>query len=159
MLSLTEKFIEFSGIHLRLSLRPSFLLSITFTVLCYACLLSTSGATTSLKLGVLIPWSRVLLPFYRKNRQVYLVWCSRLHNHTLFIKEQCKKLGVRSNFGEVQTPNSSSVCAHTVYIFVTSNGILVRLLSVVIGQYLYETLCIFYRILQNQVHIIWMRCV
>ena len=40
-----------------------------------------------------IPWSRVLLPFYRKIRQVYPVWCSRLHNHTLFIKKLCKKLG------------------------------------------------------------------
>jgi len=35
----------------------------------------------------------------KKIRQVYPVWCSRLHNHTLFIEQLCKKLGVRPNFG------------------------------------------------------------
>jgi len=44
-------------------------------------------------------------PSTEKNRQVYPVWCSRLHNHTLFIKKLCKKLGVRPNFGEVRTPD------------------------------------------------------
>jgi len=29
----------------------------------------------------------------KKIRQVYPVWCSRLHDHTLFIKKLCKKLG------------------------------------------------------------------
>jgi len=29
----------------------------------------------------------------KKLRQVYPVWCSRLHNHTLFIKKLCQKLG------------------------------------------------------------------
>ena len=57
-------------------------------------------ATTFSKLCGPIPWSRVLLPFYgKKIRQVYPVWCSRLHNHTLFIKKLCKKLGVRPNLG------------------------------------------------------------
>ena len=45
------------------------------------------------KLKSPIPWYRVLLPFYRKNRQVYPVWCSRLHNHKVFIEKLCKKLG------------------------------------------------------------------
>jgi len=49
-----------------------------------------------------IPWSRVLLPLYRK-KQVYPVWCSRLHNHTIH-KKLCKKLGVRLNFWDVRTP-------------------------------------------------------
>jgi len=43
------------------------------------------GRNHVFKVGGPIPWSRALLPFYRKNRQVYPVWCSRLHNHTLFI--------------------------------------------------------------------------
>ena len=33
-----------------------------------------------------------------KNRQVYPVWCSRLHNHTVFIKKPCKKLKGPSKF-------------------------------------------------------------
>ena len=49
--------------------------------------------------------SNSLLPFYTETIiQVYPVWCSRLHNHNLFIKKLCKKLGVRPNFGEVRTP-------------------------------------------------------
>jgi len=57
------------------------------------------GATTFLKLGVqFLLLGRVLLPFYRKIRQVSPVWCSRLHNHTLFIKKLCKKLGSQSKF-------------------------------------------------------------
>ena len=51
-------------------------------------------------------------PSTEKNKQVYPVWCSRLHNHTLFIKNLCKKLGVRPNFGEVRTPHPPSGCAH-----------------------------------------------
>jgi len=56
----------------------------------------------------------ILLPFYRKKiRQVYPVSCSRwLHNHTLFIKKPCKKLGVRPNFEEVWTLRPLSGCAH-----------------------------------------------
>ena len=44
-------------------------------------------------------------PFTEKKiKQVYPVWCSQLglHNHTLFIKKLCNKLGVRPNFGEVR---------------------------------------------------------
>jgi len=52
--------------------------------------------------GPAIPWFRI--SFYKKIRQVFLVWCSRLHNHTLVIKTLCKKLGVRPNFGEVRIP-------------------------------------------------------
>ena len=57
----------------------------------------------------------------KKIRQVYPVWCSRLHNHTLFVEKLCKKLGVRTspkfvgvrpNFEEVRTPRSRSGCAH-----------------------------------------------
>ena len=50
------------------------------------------------KVGGPIPWSRVLLLFYIKNRQVYPVWCPRLHNHTIFIKKLRKKLGGPSKF-------------------------------------------------------------
>ena len=72
----------------------------------------TRDATTSSKSGVPIPWSRVLLPFYKKI--VYPVWCSRLHNHTLFIKKLRKKLGVRLNLG-VPDPGPPSGCAHGIY--------------------------------------------
>ena len=48
-----------------------------------------------------IPWSMVLLPFYTKKiRQVYPVWCSWLHNYTLFIKKLRKNLGGPSRFRE-----------------------------------------------------------
>ena len=57
------------------------------------------GRNHVFKVGGPIPWSRVLLPFYRKKiRQVYPVWCSWLHNHTLFIKKLCKKLEGPSKF-------------------------------------------------------------
>jgi len=47
-----------------------------------------------------------------KNRQVYPVWCSRLHNHTLFIKNLCKKLEGPSKFwGGPDSPTPSG-CAH-----------------------------------------------
>jgi len=49
-------------------------------------LFPSRGATNFSKLGSPVPWSRISLPFYRKIRQVYPVWCSRLHNHTVFIK-------------------------------------------------------------------------
>jgi len=57
------------------------------------------------KVGGPIPWSMVLLPFYRKKiRQVYPVWCSRLHNHSLYSsKSYVKSLGVRPNFAEIRT--------------------------------------------------------
>ena len=58
--------------------------------------------------------SRVLLPFYRKNSEVYPVWCSRLHNHTLFIKKLCKKLEGPSKFWESGPPTPSG-CAHGCY--------------------------------------------
>jgi len=70
-------------------------------------------------------------PSTEKNRQIYPVWCSRLHNHTLFIKKLCKKLGVRPNFGEVRTPdphaswtipvNSSSLLCSVHLIFIITH--------------------------------------
>jgi len=77
----------------------------------YYCI-SSQGRNHVFKVGGPIPWSWVLLPFYRKNRQVYPVWYSRLHNHTLFINKLCKKLRVHANFGEVRTPRPPSGCAH-----------------------------------------------
>jgi len=72
-----------------------------------------SGALPRLQSWGPISWSGVLLPFYRKIRQVYPVWCSRLHNHTLFIKKLCKNLGVRPNFWGVRTPlRPPNGCAH-----------------------------------------------
>jgi len=44
-------------------------------------------------------------PSTEKNRQVYTVWCSRLHNHILFIKKLGKKSEVRPNFGESGPPD------------------------------------------------------
>jgi len=41
---------------------------------------------------------RVLLPYRKKLDRSNPVWCSQLHNHTLFIKKLCEK------FGEVRTP-------------------------------------------------------
>jgi len=63
------------------------------------------------KVGGPVPWSRVLLPFYRK-KQVYPVWCNQLYNHTLFIKKLRKTWGVRPNFLGVQTSPTPSGCAH-----------------------------------------------
>jgi len=57
------------------------------------------GATTISKLGVQFFRPRYYYLLQIKIRQVYTVWCSRLHNHTLFIKKLCEKLGVRPNFG------------------------------------------------------------
>ena len=70
------------------------------------------GCNHVLKVGGPIPWSGVLLPFYRQIRQVYPVWCSRLHDP--FIKKPCKKLGVRPNFGEVRSPQRLCACPRPV---------------------------------------------
>ena len=78
---------------------------------CFYCI-SRRGPTISSKLGV-----QFLRPGYYyhstvKNRQVYPVWCSRLHNYTLFIKKLRKKLGVRPNFwGPNPLTSDSSVVA------------------------------------------------
>ena len=58
----------------------------------------SAGAQPRIQCWGPIPWSRVLLPFYRKKLEVYPVWCSRLHNRTLFIKKLRKNLGVSSKF-------------------------------------------------------------
>jgi len=56
------------------------------------------GATMFSKLGVHFLGLGYYYPSTEKIRQVYPVWCSRLHNHTLFIKKLRKKLGVRPFF-------------------------------------------------------------
>ena len=78
----------------------------TETILKYV-IVHRRGATTFSKLGGPIPWSRVLCITtlqQKEIRQVYPVWCSLLHNHTLFIKMLCKKLGGPSKFWGVWTP-------------------------------------------------------
>ena len=67
------------------------------------------GATTVSKLGVQFLGLGYYYLSTEKSRQVYRVWCSRLHNHTLFIKKLCEKLGVLPNFGEVRTPDPPMV--------------------------------------------------
>jgi len=71
------------------------------------------GATMFSKLGVQFLGLGYYYPSTEKNRQVYPVWCSRLHNHTLSIKKLCKKLRVRPNFGEVRTPQWLRPCGRT----------------------------------------------
>jgi len=56
------------------------------------------GATTSSKLGVQFLGLGYYYPSTEKNTHVYPVWCSRLHNHTVFIKKLCKKLRGPSKF-------------------------------------------------------------
>ena len=81
------------------------------------------GRNHVFKVGGSIPRSRVLLPFYENNQTgLYPVWCSRLHNHTLFIKKPCKKLGVRPNFGKVQTPLDTPVVAPMFVNQMTMSG-------------------------------------
>ena len=70
------------------------------------------GRTHIFKVGGPIPWSRVLLPFYRKIRQLYPVWCSRLHNHTLS-KSYVKSWGSVQILGRSKPlPTTPSGCAH-----------------------------------------------
>jgi len=81
------------------------------------------GATTFSKLRVQFLGLGYYYPSTEKIRQVYPVWCSRLHIHTLFIKKLCKKLGVHPNSGEVRPPDrqrarlrhAASVNCGTVY--------------------------------------------
>jgi len=47
---------------------------------------------------------RITTLLQKKIIQVYPVWCSRLRNHTLFIKKLCKKLGP-SKFWRVPDPS------------------------------------------------------
>jgi len=71
------------------------------------------GRNHVFKVGVQFLSIGYCYPSTEKNRQVYSVWCRRLHNHTLFIKKLCKKLGVRPKFGEVRTPRPRSGCTCT----------------------------------------------
>ena len=50
-------------------------------------------------------WSMVLFALLQKIRQVYPVWCSRLHNHTQFIERLRTNLGVCPNFVRVRGPD------------------------------------------------------
>ena len=81
----------------------------------YAC---TQERNHIFKVGGPISWSMVLLPFYIKIRQVYPVWCSRLHNHTLFIKKLCKKLGVVQILGRSGPRDYPSGCVHACTVIV-----------------------------------------
>jgi len=78
------------------------------------------GATTSSKFGGPIPRSKVLYPSTVKIRQVYPVWCSWLHNHTLFIKKLRKKLGGPSKVWGVYTPRPQWLrpchCSHKLLL-------------------------------------------
>jgi len=64
------------------------------------------------KVGSPVPWSWVLLSFTENIRQVYPVWFSQLHNHTVFIKKLRQKLGGLSKFGGPDSPRPPSGCAH-----------------------------------------------
>jgi len=68
---------------------------------------SGRGATTSSKLGVQFLGLGYYYPSTEQNRQIYSVWCSRLHNHTLFIKKLRKKLGGPSKYFLVVAPMHS----------------------------------------------------
>ena len=64
----------------------------------------TRGATTSSELGVQFLRLGYYYPSTETIRQVYPVWCSRSHNHTLFIKKLRKKLWVRPNLAGSDPP-------------------------------------------------------
>ena len=51
-------------------------------------------------------------PSTEKIRQVYPVWCSRLHNHTLFIKKLCVQGWGSVQILRVWTSGPHSGCAH-----------------------------------------------
>jgi len=51
----------------------------------------------------------------KKNRQIYPVWCSRLYNHILVIKKQCKQLGGPSKFLRGPEPPTLPVVANHVF--------------------------------------------
>jgi len=72
------------------------------------------GATTFSKLGVQFLGLRYYYPSTEKIRQVYPVWCSQLHNDTLFIKKLRKKSWGPSKFWG--SPESLPVVAHMVSV-------------------------------------------
>ena len=58
------------------------------------------GATTSSQVGVrFLGLGYYYLSKQEKIKQFYSIWCSRLHNHSLFIKKLHKKLEGPSKFG------------------------------------------------------------
>jgi len=56
------------------------------------------------KVGGPVPWSRVLLPFYRKKLDRSTQFGAVGYIITLYSSKLPIKLGVRPNFGEVRTP-------------------------------------------------------
>ena len=64
---------------------------------------SFRGATTFSKLGFQFLGLGYYYPSTEKIRQVYPVWCSWLHNHTLFITVTGSKVGGPSKFWGVRT--------------------------------------------------------
>ena len=82
------------------------------------------GATTPSKLGVQFLGLGYYYPSTEKIRQVYPVWCSRLHNHTVFIKKLRKKLGGPSTFWGIRNPRpSSGYSMHTHIHLATSHSL------------------------------------
>ena len=79
----------------------------------YTAIHSFRGATTFSKLGVQFLGLGYYYPSTEKNRQVYPVWCSRLHNHTLFIKKLCKSWGSIQILGRYGPPSS---CVHAFFV-------------------------------------------
>ena len=72
------------------------------------------GRNHVFKLGGPIPWSRVLLSFYRKKLDRSTQFGAVVYMHTLFIKKLCKKLGGPSKFFGGPDPRPPSGCAHAV---------------------------------------------
>jgi len=83
------------------------------------------GRNHTFKVRGQIPRSRVL-PFYRK-KQVYPVWCSRLHNLTLFVKKLRKTWVFFQISGEVRSSPTPSGCAHVYKRTLVACIIVVRL--------------------------------
>ena len=80
--------------------------------------IETRGATTSLKLRGPIPWSRLLLPFYRKKLDRSTQFGAVGYIITLYSsKSYVKSWGVRPNFGGSADP---PVVAPMIGILITS---------------------------------------
>jgi len=70
------------------------------------------GATTFSKLGVLFLGLGYYYPSTEKNRQVYPVWCIRLHKHTIHQKAIWTVGGSVQILGRSEPPGPTSGCAH-----------------------------------------------
>ena len=136
------------------------------------------GATTSSKWG----WVQFLgLRYYyllqEKNRQVYSVWCSRLHNHTLFftyllnhtlfIKKLRKKLEGPSNFWEEggssdpPSPQWLHPCTHVPSGY-TPNPVYIDVTCLVLfphsGTVRFDNQCLFTVVSSNDI-LFFTRCI